>query len=195
MKTTRAIIISSTIISASIFAHLGYTVAKDHTVKQEQERSVKASADAERRSQSKQAWKYAIGIAEDIKPKEYMLTGTELVRELDDWLDARKTGTETDIRESLVYANAFNLADVEWHDARRATVRGVLQVRFEGQSTSDPLSVFNWKRNVAFESDGVDNWWSEGKPDFIRVGPIAKQSEEQRIVILADKLLWRMQRQ
>ena len=191
MQVSKAIIISSLIISASILAHLGFAIVKYHAIEREQARLARGSADREHKSQSKSAWRNALGIQEGTTPN--LKYGTDLVRKLDDWLKRSPETTAGKIVESdSVCAKSFNLSDVEWHDERKATVHGYLLVSFERQSTGSPQSVFNWTRDLEYKSDGVDSWWSAEEPVFAYGGPITKQLEKQPIVVIANKSFFKV---
>jgi hypothetical protein len=172
-------------------ADLAYAIVKDHAASEERQRLARASADREHRSQSKSAWRNAIGMEEGQTPN--MKFGTDLVRKLDEWLKQQQEATAGKILESdSVYAKSFSLSDVEWHDERKATVRGHLIVTFEGQKLGAPQSVVNWTRDLEYKSDGVDSWWSAEEPVFAYGGPITEQLKKEPIVILAQKSVQRM---
>jgi hypothetical protein len=170
-------------------AHLGYAAARDHAIEQEQARLAKASADREHRFQSKAAWQKALGIEEG--QTKNLKVGTDLVFKLDEWLKQKPEAMGAKILQSdSVYVKSFNLSDVEWHNERTARIRGYLVVTFEGQIGGSE-SVFNWTRDMEYQSDGVDSWWSAEGPVFTYTGPGNKKLDKQPIVILALKSTYR----
>jgi hypothetical protein len=154
MNQSKAIIIAAIVIGGCLLTHLGYTVYHDRSVaeaaRQENAKRLKAVAEDEKRIQSKQVWKEALKFI-DV--------------DFDKWLTKE---TKVDKNHILVirwaWVKAFDLSDIEWHDAGNVMVHGILGASSEADGSNEHH--FSWTRKLHLHSDGVDSWWQAEDPQF-----------------------------
>ncbi len=154
MNQSKAIIVAAIVIGASVLTHLGYTVYHDRSVaeaaRQENAKRLKAIAENDRKIQSKEVWKKALKFI-DV--------------DFDKWLTKE---TKVDKNHILIirwaWVKAFDLADIEWHDASNVTVHGILGATSESDGSNEHH--FSWTRKLHLNSDGVDSWWQSEDPQF-----------------------------
>ena len=149
MNPSKAIIVAAIVIGACVLTHLGYTVYHDRSVaeaaRQENEKRLKAIAENDRKIQSKEVWKKALKFI-DV--------------DFDKWL-TKEVKADNILIIRWAWVKAFDLADIEWHDASNVTVHGIL-----GASSEPDGPNFSWTRKLHLNSDGVDSWWQSEDPQF-----------------------------
>jgi hypothetical protein len=161
MNQAKAIAVAAIVIGACVLTHLAYTVYHDRAVAEtarqenarrllEQEKALKALAENQRRIQSKETWKQALKFI-DVAFKQWLTKQTKL-----------------DKNHILVirwaWVKAFDLPDIDWHDAHTVTVHGILGASSEADGSNEHR--FFWTRNLYLKSDGVDSWWQSDDPQF-----------------------------
>ena len=154
MNQSKAIIVAAIVIGTGVLTHVGYTIYHDRSVaegaRQENAKRLKAIAENDRRIQSKEVWKKALKFI-DV--------------DFDKWLTKE---VKVDKNHILIirwaWVKAFDLTDIEWHDANNVTVHGILGASSEAGGSNEHH--FSWTRNLHLNSDGVDSWWQGEDPQF-----------------------------